>query len=278
MSHPNKLTESDMEDAIVADPEKFLGEPGLKLVARQYRVGPYIFDLLFEDRHGTKLIVELQLGTLDRNHTYKILDYYEEYKMRRPNEFIELILVANRFTYERRQRLNACGVNWREIPEEKFVATNWPTREAPESKIAIDKLENNSSSFSKTPSNAKAKKAIRSSGSYSLFQKQTELFFVALKDIQPPIRITVRPDNSENWFTGFAPVSWGRKMSRSSSGAGSGYGSGVLGYAFNYTTNNNGDPYVRLHIGVENPFKKEFRDNFKKEVSIEVATQNIILP
>src|SRR3990172_7537933 len=112
MSHPNKLTESDMEDAIAAEPEKFLGESGLKLVGRQYRVGPYIFDLLFEDRHGAKVIVEIQLGTLDRNHTYKILDYYDEYKIKRPGEFIELTVVANKVTYERRQRLSAIGVNW----------------------------------------------------------------------------------------------------------------------------------------------------------------------
>jgi hypothetical protein len=120
MSYKESFTESDMEDAIAAEPEKFLGEHGLKLVTRQYRVGPYIFDLLFEDRHGAKLIVELQLGTLDRNHTYKILDYYDEYKIKRPTEFIELMVAANRINYERRQRLSAAGINWRELPLDKF--------------------------------------------------------------------------------------------------------------------------------------------------------------
>ena len=69
-----------MEDAIVNNPESFLNEKGLKLLARQYKIGSYIFDLLFEDRYGGKLIVELQKGTLDRTHTFKILDYYHEYK------------------------------------------------------------------------------------------------------------------------------------------------------------------------------------------------------
>jgi hypothetical protein len=55
----NKLTEAMMENAVVADPEGFLGEPGLKLVARQYRVGSYIFDLLFEDRPTVVLAVGL---------------------------------------------------------------------------------------------------------------------------------------------------------------------------------------------------------------------------
>jgi RecB family endonuclease NucS len=76
------LTENLMEDAIAQRPEKYL-ETGLSLIQRQYRVGGYIFDLLFQDRHGAKLIVELQKGTLDRNHTYKILDYYEEGRRRK---------------------------------------------------------------------------------------------------------------------------------------------------------------------------------------------------
>jgi hypothetical protein len=39
-----------MEDAIVNNPEKFINEEGLRLLAHQNRVGSYIFDLLFEDR------------------------------------------------------------------------------------------------------------------------------------------------------------------------------------------------------------------------------------
>jgi RecB family endonuclease NucS len=62
------LTEQMMEDAIIASPGKYV-EEGLVLLSRQFRIGSYIFDLLFEDRHGAKLIVELQKGTLDRNHT-----------------------------------------------------------------------------------------------------------------------------------------------------------------------------------------------------------------
>ena len=65
--------EKMMEDAIVSNPEKYIGEKGLKLIARQYRIGKYIFDLLFEDRRGGKLLVELQSGTLDRTHTYKVM-------------------------------------------------------------------------------------------------------------------------------------------------------------------------------------------------------------
>lgn len=114
------ISEKVMEDAIVNDPEKYLGEKGLKLLERQYKIGNYIFDLLFEDRHGTKLIVEIQRGTLDRHHTYKILDYYDEYKEKNPDCFIELMIIANRIPHERRRRLDAHGVSWKEIPEKEF--------------------------------------------------------------------------------------------------------------------------------------------------------------
>ncbi len=113
-------SEKDMEDAICRNPEKYLGEPGLKLIARQYRIGSYIFDLLFEDRHGAKVIVEIQKGTLDRNHLYKILDYYDEYKEENPNSIIELMVIANQITYERRKRLDSKGISWKEIPESEF--------------------------------------------------------------------------------------------------------------------------------------------------------------
>ncbi|MBV5348533.1 DUF91 domain-containing protein [bacterium] len=105
-----------MEDAIVNDPEKYLNEVGLKLLARQFRIGTYIFDLLFEDRHGGKLIVELQKGTLDRTHTYKILDYYHEYKEKNPRDFIDVMVIANVIPPERKRRLSDLAIDYREIP------------------------------------------------------------------------------------------------------------------------------------------------------------------
>jgi hypothetical protein len=121
------ISEKDMEDAISVDPEKYLGEKGLKLIARQYSIGNYRFDLLFEDRHGAKLIVEIQKGTLDREHHHKIQDYYEEYKVKYPDEFVDLMVIANRIPYERRRKLSYLGVEHKEIPEVEFqsaVLTN----------------------------------------------------------------------------------------------------------------------------------------------------------
>lgn len=118
------ITEKMMEDAICANPEKYLHETGLKLLSRQYRVGSYIFDILFEDRHGAKLIVELQKGTLDRVHTYKIIDYYDEYKERNPEAFVELMVIANVVPRERQQRLSSYGITWKEISVSDFIVAS----------------------------------------------------------------------------------------------------------------------------------------------------------
>jgi len=113
------LTEKMMEEAIINNPAKYI-EEGLTLLNRQFRIGSYIFDLLFKDRHGAKLIVELQKGTLDRNHTYKIMDYYDEYKSRNPEQFVEIMIIANKIPRERRERLSSYGIAYKEIPESEF--------------------------------------------------------------------------------------------------------------------------------------------------------------
>ena len=140
------LTEKDMEDAIAANPEKYIEEE-LTLISRQYRIGKYIFDLLFEDRHGSKLIVELQKGTLDRNHTYKILDYFDEYKDKNPEDFVELMVIANKIPRERRDRLSSYGISFKEISESEFPKK---TRQIPESNAAKTQIDNiqNKSNFS----------------------------------------------------------------------------------------------------------------------------------
>lgn len=110
------MTERDMADIVIEHAEKLLGEP-LTLLDRNVWIGRYELDLLFIDRHGAKLIVELQRGSLDRYHLYKVLDYYDEYKRRHPDEFVEVLVVANLISPERKERLAKRGINYREIPE-----------------------------------------------------------------------------------------------------------------------------------------------------------------
>ena len=158
MSPSIRLLEKDMEDLIVSNPEKYLEEPGLKLIERQYSIGNYRFDLLFHDRHGAKLIIEIQRGTLDRNHTYKILDYYDEYKDNHPNDFVDLMVVANKITQERRKRLQSYDISFKEIPESLFL--NDPAFRCNEN---VQSKENNKSSINQN-----------SRGQYNTTEKSNE--------------------------------------------------------------------------------------------------------
>jgi len=115
------LSEKDMEEAIVRNPAKYIGEEGLQLIARQFSIGSYRFDLLFEDRHGGKLIVEIQRGILDRTHMFKILDYCDEFRERNPAEFVEPMIIANIIHPEHKRRLSHRGISFREIPQTEFA-------------------------------------------------------------------------------------------------------------------------------------------------------------
>lgn len=115
------INEKEMEEAIIRNPAKYIGEEGLRLVGRQFSIGGYRFDLLFEDRHGGKLIVELQRGILDRSHMFKILDYCDEFRDRNPAEFVEPMVIANIIPPERKRRLSHSGIPFREIPEIEFT-------------------------------------------------------------------------------------------------------------------------------------------------------------
>lgn len=116
------ISEKDMEYIISANPDKYV-EPGLVFLSRQLSIGSYRFDLLFQDRHGAKLIVELQKGTLDRNHTYKIFDYFDEYREQKPTEFVDVMIIANKIPRERQRRLKSFGVSFKEIDETAFSKT-----------------------------------------------------------------------------------------------------------------------------------------------------------
>ena len=115
------FSEEDMENAIVANPTRFLKRKGLKLLSRQYSIGKFRFDLLFEDQLGRKIIVEIQKGTLDRNHSFKIVDYSLKYRSMHPDEEVEVIVVANVISHERKQFFSELRCSYIEMPDEEII-------------------------------------------------------------------------------------------------------------------------------------------------------------
>jgi len=117
-----------------------------------------------------------------------------------------------------------------------------------------------------------------------MFQAQTVQFLAALERINAPVQIVADLCNiSANYdgprYLAFSPNSWGRKADRTSSGQGGGFGLGVgVSYGFTYTTNRDGSPFVRFASGIENPFKHEFRDRFRKDVAETIHSLSISLP
>ncbi len=67
------MREKDFED--ILDKHPALIEPGLKRIGRQVVMYGRRMDLLFEDEHGNKLIVELKAGPIKDEHMGQILSY-----------------------------------------------------------------------------------------------------------------------------------------------------------------------------------------------------------
>jgi hypothetical protein len=115
------FSEKDMENAIANDPERFLRRKGLKLIKQQHRIGNHQFDVLFENKHGEILIVEVQKGTLDRNHMFKIIEYSIRYRNKNPLKKVNVIIVANVIPRERRQFLDEVGVSYLEFSDNEII-------------------------------------------------------------------------------------------------------------------------------------------------------------
>jgi len=71
----NYMTEREMEDLIWHNPEKFLNEP-LTQFQRQPSSTVGRADLIFEDRIGRLLVIELKRDTLERGAVMQLIDYY----------------------------------------------------------------------------------------------------------------------------------------------------------------------------------------------------------
>jgi len=258
------MIEREMEDIISCYPEETLGEPGLQLLARQYSIGSYRFDLLFKDRHGGHLVVELQKGTLDRTHTYKILDYYHEYSEKNPSLFIDTMIVANVIPAERKRRLQDLGVDYREIPEATFLefSAKFPQRH-----------EGNDDRDS---SNQEAPQILNDSDDYEV-RRLKRAFIQQTEEVREVLRLGQEvscfyiyrnlPDDGKNWFVWWIPANWGR----GSSGAGVHWALSVP------TRNRRPTNAMRLSVGVEKPILAEFKETFLRRL-IERATKDGSIP
>ena len=113
------MTEREMEDLLWEHAQKFLNEP-LDQFQRQPSSGVGRADLVFIDRLGRLLVVELKRETLERGAIAQLVDYYGMMKSRFPDRCVELMVIANRIPLERRLACEQYNITPVEIPAKKF--------------------------------------------------------------------------------------------------------------------------------------------------------------
>lgn len=106
------MDERTLEDIICKYPE--LIEDKLSFKGRQVIVKGKRVDVLFEDRYGQQLIVEIKKGAVKREHVGQLFDY-EGHFVSSDNPNVRVMLVGNRVPENFRRSLDHHGIEWREL-------------------------------------------------------------------------------------------------------------------------------------------------------------------
>jgi hypothetical protein len=106
------MDERTFEDIICKYPE--LIEDKLSFKGRQVPVKGKWVDVLFEDRYGQQLIVEIKKGAVKREHVGQLFDY-EGHFVSADNPNVRVMLVGNRVPENIRRSLDHHGIEWREL-------------------------------------------------------------------------------------------------------------------------------------------------------------------
>jgi hypothetical protein len=113
------MLEREMQELLWRYPEQFLNEP-LKQFKWETSSDVGRADLVFEDRHGRLLIIEVKRGKLPRGAIDQLLDYFGMMKQRFPDKPVELMVVANSIPSERRLTCESRDIECREISDKRF--------------------------------------------------------------------------------------------------------------------------------------------------------------
>ncbi|OHB98643.1 MAG: hypothetical protein A2W74_01220 [Planctomycetes bacterium RIFCSPLOWO2_12_38_17] len=109
------MLEKDIENLIAKYPDEIFPNSGFKLIGQQIRLGKCYADIIFEDKHKRKIIVEVKRGILSRDASGQVLEYYGLLKTASPDEIVELVLCANIIPPERKKFLEAVGIECKEL-------------------------------------------------------------------------------------------------------------------------------------------------------------------
>lgn len=109
------MLEKDIENLIAQHPDDIFPGEGLTLVGQQVVVEGRRLDIVFEDKHKRKIIVEVKRGILTREASGQIAEYYGLLKNANQTESCELVLCANIIPKERKTFLETIGIECKEL-------------------------------------------------------------------------------------------------------------------------------------------------------------------
>jgi hypothetical protein len=113
------MTERELQEAVASDPS--LIEEGLQLVGMEKRIEGVRPDLLFRDRHGCPMIVELKRGTASREAVGQLMEYIGLVAPAHPD--VRGVLVAAQVPESLRRALEHHGLEWRELKVASTLAS-----------------------------------------------------------------------------------------------------------------------------------------------------------
>lgn len=109
------MLEKDIENLIAQHPDDIFPGEGLTLIGQQVVVEGRRLDIVFEDKHKRRIIVEVKRGILTREASGQIAEYYGLLKNANKTESCELVLCANIIPKERKTFLETIGIECKEL-------------------------------------------------------------------------------------------------------------------------------------------------------------------
>lgn len=109
------MLEKDIENLIAQHPDDIFPGEDFSLIKQQFFIEGRRIDILFEDKHKRKIVVEVKRGILNREAAGQIAEYYGLLKNENKEDFFELILCANVIPKERKLFLENIGIECKEL-------------------------------------------------------------------------------------------------------------------------------------------------------------------
>ena len=88
------MLEKDIENLIAGYPKEFFPKEEFLLLGQQHTIEGRRIDILFQDKFGRKIIVEVKRGILTREASGQVMEYYGLMKSQSPEAICDVLTNA----------------------------------------------------------------------------------------------------------------------------------------------------------------------------------------